>query len=61
MDASTLKLFAAIMLFSAATFVLPGILAGRTIARRRVTRGIAQFAGAVVGLMLGIGFLIVAG
>lgn len=61
MDAATLKLFGAIALFCAASFLVTGVLTGRTVAGRLVTRGIAQFVGALAGIALGVAFLLAMG
>ncbi len=57
MDAGTLKLLAAIALFSVPVILLTEALPKREIAGRRLTRPQAQAIGAVIGLVLGIGFL----
>jgi hypothetical protein len=61
MDAGTLKLLVAIVLFSVPVILLAEGLPKREIMGRRVTRPQAQAIGAVLGLVLGIGFLLAAG
>lgn len=61
MDAGTLKLFGAILLFCAASFLVTSLLTGRSLAGRVITRGAAQFAGALAGLALGVVFLLAIG
>lgn len=60
-DAGSLKLFGGIILFGATAFLVTGLLAGRTIGGRLITREIGQFVGALVGLALGIVFLLAVG
>jgi len=61
MDAGTIKLFGAIILFSAVAFAGTSLLAGRMVAGRVVTKGQAQFVSALLGLALGIFFLLALG
>ena len=61
MDMGTLKLLVAIMLFSVPVILFAEGLPKREILGRRLTRPQAQAAGAVVGLMLGVGFLLATG
>lgn len=61
MDAGTLKLLVAILLFSAPVILAAEVLPKREIGGRRLTRPQAQALGAVVGLALGVGFLLAAG
>ena len=60
-DAATIKLLLAIVLFSAPVIFAADVLPRRDILGRRLTRAQAQAAGAVVGLILGVGFLLLAG
>jgi uncharacterized membrane protein YgaE (UPF0421/DUF939 family) len=60
-DPGTIKLLAAIVLFSAPVVLLSEILPKRGIAGRRLTRSQAQALGAVIGLVLGVGFLLTVG
>jgi hypothetical protein len=61
MDAGTLKLLVAIVLFSAPVIFCAEALPKREIAGRRLTRAQAQAVGAVLGLVVGIGFLLATG
>jgi hypothetical protein len=61
MDGETLKLLAAIVLFSTPVLLAGEMLPGRVVAGHRLTRPQAQAAGAVVGLAIGIGFLLATG
>ncbi|MGG5808519.1 hypothetical protein [Falsiroseomonas sp. CW058] len=61
MDGGTLRLLVAILLFSAPVVLAAEMLPRRIVAGRRLTRPQAQAAGAVVGLVLGVGFLLAAG
>ncbi len=61
MDAGTVKLLAAIVIFSAPVILAAEMLPKRDIGGRRFTRPQAQALGAVVGLALGVGFLLAAG
>lgn len=61
MDAGTLKLLAAIVLFSIPVILCAEALPKREVAGRRLTRPQAQAVGAVLGLAVGIGFLLAVG
>jgi hypothetical protein len=61
MDWGTLKLLVAIVLFSVPVILLAEGLPKREIAGRRFTRPQAQAIGAVLGLVLGVGFLLATG
>jgi hypothetical protein len=61
MDAGTFKLLVAILLFSAPVILAAEMLPKREVAGRRFTRPQAQALGAVVGLVLGVGFLLAVG
>ena len=61
MDMGTLKLLVAIILFSAPVILFAEGLPKRELFGRRFTRPQAQAAGAVVGLVLGVGFLLATG
>jgi hypothetical protein len=61
MDAGTLKLLVAILLFSAPVILLADALPKRQIAGRRLTRPQAQAVGAAIGLVFGVGFLLATG
>lgn len=61
MDASTLKLLVAILLFAAPATFFGEALSKREVAGRRLTRPQAQALGAAVGLVLGVGFLYATG
>jgi hypothetical protein len=57
-DAATLKLLAAMLLFVIPVHLCGDVLPKREIAGRRLTRAQAQIAGAAIGLVLGVGFLL---
>jgi hypothetical protein len=61
MDMGTLKLLVAIVLFSMPVILFAEGLPKRELFGRRLTRPQAQAAGAVVGLVLGVGFLLATG
>lgn len=61
MDAGTLKLLVAILLFSAPVIFCAEALPKRELLGRRFTRPQAQAIGAVLGLAAGIGFLLATG
>lgn len=61
MDMGTLKLLVAILLFSVPVILLAEGLPKREILGRRLTRPQAQAVGAVIGLILGVGFLLATG
>jgi len=61
MDAGTLKLFAAIALFSLPVLIGAPRLTGQRLAGRVLTRAEAQALCAVAGLVLGVGYLLAAG
>jgi hypothetical protein len=61
MDAGTVKLLVAILLFSAPVILAAEMLPRRQIGGRRFNRPQAQALGAVVGLALGVGFLLAVG
>ncbi len=61
MDAGTLKLLVAIVLFSGPVILAAEMLPKREIMGRRLTRPQAQAAGAVIGLVIGVGFLLATG
>lgn len=61
MDAGTLKLLVAIVLFSVPVILFADALPKREIAGRRLTRPQAQAVGALVGLVVGVGFLLATG
>ena len=61
MDAGTLKLLAAIVLFSIPVILCAEALPKREVAGRRLTRPQAQAVGAVLGLVVGNGFLLAVG
>ncbi len=61
MDVGTLKLLAAIVLFSIPVILCAEALPKREVAGRRLTRPQAQAVGAVLGLAVGIGFLLAVG
>jgi hypothetical protein len=61
MDAGTIKLLVAIVLFSAPVIYCAEALPKREIAGRRLTRPQAQAVGAVIGIVVGVGFLLAAG
>lgn len=58
MDDSTLHLLVAIALFSVPTLLAGEHLPQRGLGGWRPTRPVAQAAGALVGLVLGVGFLL---
>jgi hypothetical protein len=58
MDAGTIKLLVAIVLFSVPVIFCAEMLPRREIAGRRLTRPQAQAVGAVIGLVVGIAFLL---
>lgn len=60
-DAATLKLFGAIAMFMAGSFLTTALLTGRSLGGRVITRSIGQFLGALVGLALGVVFLLAMG
>jgi hypothetical protein len=61
MDAGTLKLLAAIVIFSAPVILCAETLPKRGLFGRAVTRAQAQAIGAVIGLIGGVGFLLATG
>jgi hypothetical protein len=61
MDLGTIKLLVAIVLFSAPVIYCAEALPKRDILGRRLTRPQAQAVGAVIGLVVGIGFLLAVG
>jgi hypothetical protein len=61
MDAGTLKLFAAIFLFSLPVLLGTPRLTGQRLAGRVLTRAEAQTLCALAGLVLGVGYLLAAG
>ena len=61
MDAGTIKLLVAIVLFSVPVIFCAEMLPKRGIAGRRVTRAQAQAIGATIGLAIGVGFLLATG
>ncbi len=61
MDAGTLKLLVAIVIFSAPVIMCAEMLPKREIAGRRLTRAQSQAVGAVIGLVGGVGFLLATG
>ena len=60
-EPATIKLMLAIVLFSAPVIFASDVLTKRDVFGRRLTRAQAQALGAVVGLTLGVGFLLLAG
>ncbi|SFK58445.1 hypothetical protein [Falsiroseomonas stagni] len=61
MDSGTLKLFAAIFLFSLPVLLGTPQLTGRRIGNHVVTKAEAQALTAIAGLALGVGYLLVVG
>ncbi len=61
MDAGTLKLLAAIAIFSVPVILCAEALPKREIAGRRLNRAQAQAVGALIGLVGGVGFLLAVG
>ncbi len=61
MDAGTVKLLVAILIFSVPVILCAEVLPKREIAGRRLTRAQAQAVGAVLGLTAGTGFLLATG
>jgi hypothetical protein len=61
MDAGTLKLLVAIVLFSVPVIFCAEMLPKRDVLGRRLTRAQAQAVGAVIGLAVGVGFLLATG
>jgi len=61
MDAGTIKLLIAILLFSGPVILCADALPKRQIAGRRLTRPQAQAVGALIGLVIGVGFLYAVG
>lgn len=61
MDMGTIKLLVAILLFSGPVIFCAQMLPQKEIAGRRLTRPQAQAVGAVIGLVLGVGFLLATG
>ncbi|GEM_PF-2572551 len=60
-EPATVKLLLAIALFSAPVIFASDVLTKRDVLGRRLNRAQAQALGAVVGLVLGVGFLLAAG
>lgn len=60
-DAGSFKLFGGIILFAATAFLVTGLLTGRTLFGRPVTRELAQFFGALAGIVFGVSFLLALG
>lgn len=58
MDAGTLKLLVAILLFSVPVILCGEALPKRDLRGRRLTRAQAQAFGATIGLIAGVGFLL---
>lgn len=61
MEAGTVKLLVAILLFSAPVILCAEVLPKREVLGRRWTRAEAQAVGAVLGLIAGVGFLLATG
>ena len=61
MDMGTIKLLAAIVIFSVPVILCAEMMPKQTILGRRFTRAQAQAIGAVIGLAGGIGFLLATG
>ncbi|WP_203074246.1 hypothetical protein [Falsiroseomonas ponticola] len=61
MDSGTLKLFAAIFLFSLPVLLGTPLLTGRRIGSHVVSKPEAQALTAMAGLVLGVGYLLVIG
>lgn len=61
MEAGTVKLLVAILLFSAPVILCAEALPKRQVLGRRLTRAEAQAVGAVLGLVAGVGFLLATG
>ncbi|MBU8540098.1 hypothetical protein [Falsiroseomonas tokyonensis] len=61
LEPGTLKLLAAIVVFSVPVWLFAAVLPGRVVAGLRLNRAQAQGLGAVVGLVLGVGFLLALG
>ena len=60
-DAASLKLFGAIILFCGVQWTVAAGLVGRQVAGRVLTKGTAQFIGALLGLAFGVVFLLAVG
>lgn len=60
-DAATLKLVAAIVIFSIPVWLCGARLPGRSLGDLRFDRARAQGFGAVIGLAVGVGFLLLIG
>ncbi|MGX9965601.1 hypothetical protein ACVFYP_19900 [Roseomonas sp. F4] len=61
LEPGTLKLLAAIVVFSIPVWLFAAVLPGRDLAGLRLNRSQAQGLGAVVGLALGVGLLVALG
>jgi len=61
MDNGTVKLLAAIVIFSVPVILCAEMLPKQTVLGRRFTRSQAQAIGAVIGLVGGVGFLLATG
>ncbi|WP_237215154.1 hypothetical protein [Falsiroseomonas oryziterrae] len=61
MDAGTIKLLVAIVIFSAPVIICAEMMPKQEILGRRFTRAQAQAIGAVIGLVGGVGFLLATG
>ncbi|HYF09405.1 MAG TPA: hypothetical protein VD970_17430 [Acetobacteraceae bacterium] len=61
MDAGSLKLTGAIVLFCAVAFLGTALLTGRRVGGQVLTRGAAQFISAVAGAVLGVVLLLALG
>ena len=61
MDPGTLKMLIAVLIFAGPVIFCAGALPNREIAGRHLTRPQAQAVGAVLGLVLGIAFLLATG